>query len=503
MNNRLISIMMAICLAILTASAESIPAINISLPEFTRSGDWNSTDSSGDSSGDPSGYRISLTMPDHAGSFVTLGYHLGDKQYVKDTVPTDNNGRALFSGDKPLEQGIYMIILPENSYFEMIIGDDQVFDVFCKKDDLLNSLAFTGSEENSAFLQYQKGWRHLQEQNGKLRQRLEINKQNADSLEILLTARTEMENSMIAYLQKNVDDYKGTILSALLKTMLPVDMPEFDIPLGTSDPDSLRWVYSYNYNTQHYFDNISLTDSRLIRTPLLYNRLNTFFTNVIIQHPDTVIRNMHRIIKMAEPESEVYRLVVVYLFNHFRESQIMGHDAIVVDLADNYYLNGKAPWVGEEFIKELKRDTELLRNNIIGKKGVDLTMEAFDGTWKSLYDLNSEFTIIYFWETDCGHCKIATPMLLDLYNRLKSQGVEVFAVFTQDDREKWINYISENSLTWINVWDPFRQTRFDFYYNVNSTPMVYILDSGKNIIAKKLPVESIEEFLSAYRKRGI
>lgn len=495
MNNRLISIMMAVCLTSFTASAEPMAAIDLSLTGFTVSRGWYSTDAGS--------YRITLTMPDHTDSFVTLGYHLGDKQYIKDTIPTDNNGRAVISGDKQLDQGLYMVILPENSYFEMIISDDQVFDVFCKKDDLINSLAFTGSEENSAFLQYQKGWRLMQEQNGKLRQRLENNRQNADSLEILLSARSEMENNMIVYLQNYADNYKGTILSALLKAMIPVKMPDFEIPSGTSDPDSLRWVYSYNHNAEHYFDNISLTDSRLIRTPLLYNKLNTFFTNVIIQHPDTVIRNMHRVIKMAESEPEVYRLVVVYLFNHFRESQIMGHDAIVVDLADNYYLNGSATWAGEEFIKDLRRDTELLRNNLIGKKGVDMTMETFDGTWKSLYDLNSEFTIIYFWEPDCGYCKTATPMLRDLYNRLKSQGVEVFAVFTQDDKEKWIEYISNNSLDWINVWDPYRQTRFDYYYNVNSTPMVYILDSGKNIIAKKLPVESIEEFLSAYRRRGV
>jgi thiol-disulfide isomerase/thioredoxin len=210
---------------------------------------------------------------------------------------------------------------------------------------------------------------------------------------------------------------------------------------------------------------------------------------------------MHRVIKMTEKEPEVYRLTIVYLFNHFRESQIMGHDAIVVELADKYYLNGKTPWAGEEFLKELKQDADLIRNNIIGIKGADMTMESFDGTFRSLYDLKAEYTIIYFWEPDCGHCKTATPLLRDLYNRLKGSGVEVFAVCTQDDREAWADYIVENELTWVNVWDPLRQTLFHYYYNVNSTPMIYILDSDKTIIAKKLPVESIEGFLSAHKKR--
>ena len=45
-----------------------------------------------------------------------------------------------------------------------------------------------------------------------------------------------------------------------------------------------------------------------------------------------------------------------------------------------------------------------------------------------------------------------------------------------------------------------RSSHFDFYYNVQSTPMVYILDKNKKIIAKKLAVEDIGSFIDNYRK---
>ncbi|HCI55668.1 MAG TPA: DUF5106 domain-containing protein, partial [Bacteroidales bacterium] len=60
----------------------------------------------------------------------------------------------------------------------------------------------------------------------------------------------------------------------------------------------------------------------------------------------------------------------------------------------------------------------------------------------------------------------------------------------------------ENRLTWINGWDPQRITRYDYYYNITSTPLIYILDREKKIIAKKLPVESIESFIDDYRKNN-
>ena len=57
--------------------------------------------------------------------------------------------------------------------------------------------------------------------------------------------------------------------------------------------------------------------------------------------------------------------------------------------------------------------------------------------------------------------------------------MEVFAVCTTSDKAKWTKYIEDNKLTWINGWDPKRSSHFDFYYNVQSTPTIYILDKNK------------------------
>lgn len=71
---------------------------------------------------------------------------------------------------------------------------------------------------------------------------------------------------------------------------------------------------------------------------------------------------------------------------------------------------------------------------------------------------------------------------------------------TTADKPAWSKYIEENNLTWINGWDPDRASHFDYYYNVQSTPMVYILDRNKKIIAKKISVDDIGSFIDNYRK---
>ena len=101
---------------------------------------------------------------------------------------------------------------------------------------------------------------------------------------------------------------------------------------------------------------------------------------------------------------------------------------------------------------------------------------------------------------DCGHCKESTPKLKSYYEKAKNNNIEIFAVCTTADKSKWTKYIEDNKLTWINGWDPERSSHFDYYYNVQSTPMVYILDRNKKIIAKKLAVEDIASFIDNYRK---
>jgi hypothetical protein len=97
----------------------------------------------------------------------------------------------------------------------------------------------------------------------------------------------------------------------------------------------------------------------------------------------------------------VFQFVSVFLFNHFRESEIMGHDAVMVKLADDIYLSGKADWTTKEFRDDLAKQVELLRNNLIGMKAKDLVMNSYSGRYVSLYDIEKDFTILYFWEPNC------------------------------------------------------------------------------------------------------
>jgi thiol-disulfide isomerase/thioredoxin len=446
------------------------------------------------------GYEIAVNISGLQDSTIFLAYHLGDKQYIKDTVKLDKKGDAVFSGEESLPQGIYMIVLPGKQYFEILASADQFFSVSCSYTDYFNTLKFNGSDENSSFIVYQKRWIDMQKKATGINKRLQSSRQNADSLRILSEMQKKQENSMKSYLHEVIKENNGNLLSLLVKAILPVEVPPISVPMGSKNPDSTKWILTYRYNKDHFFDNIDINDERLLRTPILQNRLNTFFTNVLIQSTDTISKEIDKIIGKVKDNYKVFQFISVYLFNHFRESEIMGHDAIVVKLADDIYLSGKADWVSKDFKDDLRKQVDRIRPNLIGKKAQDLVMNSYKGVFVSLYDIEKEFTILYFWEPDCGHCAEATPKLKAYYDKARNQGVEVFSVCTTGEKAKWEKYIEENKLDWINGWDPERRTNFGYYYNVETTPMIYILDKDKTIIAKKLSVDDIPSFIDNYRK---
>jgi thiol-disulfide isomerase/thioredoxin len=446
------------------------------------------------------GYKIEITIRGLQDSTVFVAYHLGDKQYIKDTVKLDNKSYGYITGQETLPQGIYMIVLPGKKYFEFLISDDQYFALTCTFSDYFNTLRFTGSDENSAFVEYQKIWISMQQKAASIAKRAENNKQNSDSLQILTSIQKLQEDNMKSYLKSVIKSNNGNLLATLVKALLPLEIPEINVDTTVPNPDSVLWIRKYFYNKDHFFDNVSLTDERLLRTPILQARLNAFFTNIVSQAPDSINKEIDKIIQKCQSNYKVFQFIAVYLFNHFRESEIMGHDAVMVKLADDIYLSGKADWVSKEFKEDLRKQIDLIRPNLIGKKAQNLVMNSYKEIFVSLYDVEKEFTILYFWEPDCGHCKEATPKLKAYYETAKNNNIEVFAVCTTADKPKWTKYIEENKLTWINGWDPERSSHFDYYYNVQSTPMVYILDKNKTIIAKKLSVENIGPFIENYRK---
>ncbi len=444
----------------------------------------------------PSGYNIEVTINGLEESQLLLAYHFGNRTYIKDTVDVDQNGTGVFSGREKLPGGIYLVVMEDMNYFEIMVDKEQEFSIETDTDAPLANMKVEGSEENSRFLEYQLFMNENQSLASSLRERISENSENPDSVDVLQSQLEEVNNKVQEYWDSIIAEKPGSFLAALVKGMKQPEVPDFEIPPDSENPDSLRWTMRYNYNRDHYFDNIDFSDERLLRTPVMHNRIENYFDRVLKQHPDSIIPQADLLISKTRGNEDVYQYVLTYLLNKYEKPSIMGLDEVFVHLAEEYYLSGETPWASEDMLNRLRERVERMKPSLIGRVAEDLSMKAPDGSRISLHELDADYTIIYFYEPECSFCKDMTPQLVDMQNEYSEKGVEIFAVYIYNDPGEWETYIDEYNMEGlINVYDPDNSTNFRFYYDINSIPTLYMLDADKEIIAKQVGIDTLKNIL--------
>ncbi|NOZ46516.1 MAG: redoxin domain-containing protein [Chlorobi bacterium] len=443
------------------------------------------------------GYKIKVTIDGLKDTSIYLGYHFGDKKYVTDTTRLNSKGVGIFEGNKKLDGGIYLIVLPSKTYFEIIIDKDQNFsieaDTAVFSNNYLRNIKISGSEENSQFYAYQIFMSDESKKAQDIRKLMNKEKNNADSTKILKEETDNIDKEVKDYWAKIIEKNPDGLLSAVLKALTEIDVPEAPKDENGNITDS---TFRYRYYKQHYFDYIDFSDNRLLRTPVYNSKLSYFFSRVVLQHPDSIIAEAHRILEAARADSLVFQYTLQYLFNKYNSSNIMGFDEVFVDIAENYYLAGDATWADSAFLAKVAERLIKLKPNLLGQKAPNMKLPSPDGRYYNLYDIDAKAILVYFWDPDCGHCKKVIPKVHEYYEQVWDQGVEVFAVYTQIEKEKWEKFIDDNGLgDWINVYDPYGTSNFRINYDIYSTPVVYILDKDKKIIAKRIDLDTVKKIL--------
>ena len=183
----------------------------------------------------------------------------------------------------------------------------------------------------------------------------------------------------------------------------------------------------------------------------------------------------------------------------------MGMDAVFVHMAKQYYMTGQAFWADSSTVAKVSERAQKLEWSLLGRVAPNVRMKDVNGNWQELHKVSGDYTIAYFWDPECGHCKKVTPKLMDFYTEFKDEfGLGMFAVgtHTEDKRKSWVDFINEKKLTWINVEDPEQKSAYKYLYDIYSTPVIYVLDKDKKIVAKRLGVEDLENFIRRHRKLG-
>ncbi len=471
-----------------------------------------------------SGYDIKINFKGCKDTMAFLVKYTFDQQYIADTCKKIKNGLIVFKGKKDLDKGVYTLVSEGKAiYFDFFINENQKFTINTDLTDIVNTLKSVGNKENEQFFEYIKYITNKNQDFGKLRDQTK-GKSKADSTkfmnEKLKTLNEEVKKFESDFMLKS----KGTFVYDVLN--LKTEKEPTEIPKAKNGrPDS---IYQYYYFKNHFFDGIDFKDERIVRTPFFDDRIKRYFESVILQHPDTVIQEVDKVLNKCTQGNLIYNLLIGYFTYKYEQSKIMGFDKVFVHLADNFIINGKASGVyNEETVKKIKERVDIMRNLLLESKVAELYMidtvygkqvmkMGFDTAktsktvtdlyyknvdkltpmFKTLYQVNAKYTVLVFWASDCGHCQTEIPKLQENLKELKGKiDFKVFAVQTKDEYEPWRKFIIDKKLDFINVFDPIHLNNLKERFDIYSTPVIYILDKDKKIKAKRLSAEQVVEML--------
>ena len=135
------------------------------------------------------------------------------------------------------------------------------------------------------------------------------------------------------------------------------------------------------------------------------------------------------------------------------------------------------------------------KNTAIGAKLPNTVfVNAIHTKAKSLYDVKAAKKIVVFWSSTCSHCEAELPKLLEKYDKLKAQNIEIVGFSLDNDLGEFRS--KANLYPWIN--DSEGKGWYSTYgdvYNVVATPTYFVVDANNVIISKPNHVGDVLDYL--------
>jgi hypothetical protein len=455
-------------------------------------------------------YKVTLNAPDYKSGIAYLVYHMGKNLNIEDSAAVSNKGIAIFQGKRKLTAGIYAMVLPGKSKLvDFFIDKEQLINIKIDTADLLNRTVITGSKENDLFLQYQK----YMGVKGRLweaeRTAYIQSKTKADSV---------LHENNYNKLNRELNQYREGIMKNQPQSMMATVLNAMkESPLLHSNPtthqDSLENYYHYK---KHYWDGVTFMDERIIRSPFFLPKFEKYYREIIPQVADSIIKEADYQLLLARSCPEMYKFLLNWLTDEYINPKYMGLDAAFVHLFEKYHSKGLTSWLNEKQMETISRRAYMLMANLIGAKAADLEMLDTAGKARPLYGVDAEYSIVIFWDPNCGHCKEEVPRIDSIYRASwEKHGVKIYAVLSGDTKEDlkaaWTKYINEHNIgSWINVYQTkemdeantaAQKPGYRQLYDVTMTPTIFLLDKEKHIIGKKLTWQQIDDLLNVKWKQ--
>lgn len=213
---------------------------------------------------------------------------------------------------------------------------------------------------------------------------------------------------------------------------------------------------------ENYWDDFALNDKRILTYPLIYNKLETYFDCIAIDS-DTINSAIDYLIGRTEGCVEVRDYLIWYFYGKYYSPKYMNLDDVYIHLAKEYFAKLEMENVSKGVADLIVERANYLENLKLGAKIPEIG---------NLYSIESQYIALIFYDKTCKKCAQEGRILESLSKKYPE--MKIFPVEVHSSNQKNLFAM----------------------YDIQTTPLIYILDNQKNIIAKRIKAEQVEQFIN-------
>ena len=214
-----------------------------------------------------------------------------------------------------------------------------------------------------------------------------------------------------------------------------------------------------------FWDGIEAFDGPTDQNPVLASQLDFYFDKLVAPLPDSITMEIDRLAVRTSFNTNLRDFILWHLLEKYRHPEYMSQDQVFVYLYDQYFSQLEIKDLNEANLAMIREKAERLRRLALFNLAPNFQLNDSS----DIQSVESEFTVLFFHDHDCEVCQ------------QEMRDLDSVVVQHPEIRRVAID-LNTNDVRVNKLYD---------LYDIETTPLIYVLDRDKRIIAKKIRAKQI------------
>lgn len=254
------------------------------------------------------------------------------------------------------------------------------------------------------------------------------------------------------------------------------------------------------YLAKHYWNNFDFSDTAFMHIPEVTEQAFADFLSVLshttLEVGTTSIESKLERCITEDKTHKMYPYFLDLYQKYLNDPNSPFRDEELYICITEFIMNDS---LSDESIKSRASfENKMMLKNRLGTKASNFTYTRMSGGDGDLYQLKKIYTLIYFYNPGCVACQEVKDYLNNssiITHLLKKGMIDILAVYTDAELDKWKEYKDKIPAEWINVYDKSQDIIHKQIYDLKAIPTIYLLDKDKIVLLKDADAASVESYL--------